>query len=106
MTLKSQETEPLNRERVLEILREQKPILKERFGISDIALYGSFARDNATHDSDIDIIAEFEGEPSASSFFNAKFYLEELFGRPVDFGRRHTIRKEIRPYVIKDMIII
>ena len=97
-------TSKLNRDDVLGLLREHKPIMKERFGISEISLYGSFARDEANDDSDIDVVVKFEGKPTAKTYFGAQFYIEDLSGRKVDLARRHELRKEILPYVDKDLI--
>ena len=97
-------TSKLNRKDVLDLLREHKPIMKERFGISEISLYGSFARDEANDDSDIDVVVKFEGKPTAKTYFGAQFYIEDLSGRKVDLARRHELRKEILPYVDKDLI--
>ena len=97
-------TSKLNRDDVLGLLREHKPIMKERFGVSEISLYGSFARDEANDDSDIDVVVKFEGKPTAKTYFGAQFYIEDLSGRKVDLARRHELRKEILPYVDKDLI--
>lgn len=78
--------------------------MKERFGVSEISLYGSFARDEATDDSDIDVVVKFEGSPSAKSYFGDQFYIEDLSGRKVDLARMHELRKEIRPNVERDLI--
>ena len=43
----------MNRGEVLDILRTHKPTLAERFGVTELALFGSFARDEATDKSDI-----------------------------------------------------
>ena len=82
MTTKSK----LSRDEVLQLLRNHKPILKERFGVTEISLYGSFARDQATEDSDIDVVVKFDGSPSARSYFGAQSYIEDLFGRSVDLA--------------------
>ena len=104
MTLQPQETEPLNRDRVLEILRAQKPILKERFGITDISLYGSFARDEGNEKSDVDVVVKFGVPPTFRSYFGAQCYLEDVFGRSVDLARMHELRNEIHSYVKRDII--
>ena len=97
-------TSKLDRKGVLNLLREHKPIMKERFGISEISLYGSFARDEATDDSDIDVVVKFGVKPTAKTYFGAQFYIEDLSGRKVDLARKHELRKEILPYVEKDLI--
>ena len=38
----------MNREEALDILRMHKPTLAEQFGVTELALFGSFARDDAT----------------------------------------------------------
>lgn len=99
MTTKSK----LTRDDVIKTLRSHKPILRERFGVTEISLYGSFARDEATEQSDIDVLAEFAETPSWHVFYGAQRYIEDLFGRSVDFARLRDIRKEIRPYVDRDL---
>ena len=97
-------TSKLNREDVLELLRQHKPIMKERFGVSEISLYGSFARDEGTEKSDIDVVVKFGVKPTFRSYFGAQIYLEDVFGRSVDLARMHELRKEIRPNVERDLI--
>ena len=45
----------MSRDEVIETLRRIKPELKARFGIEKLALFGSFARNEATPSSDIDL---------------------------------------------------
>ena len=89
----------MNREQVLNTLRTHKPVLAERFGVTDLALFGSFARDQATDESDVDILVRFKRPPSWQTYFGAQFYLEDLLGRPVELADSEDIRAEIRPYV-------
>ena len=94
----------LGRDEVLETLRAHKAALAERFGVTDVALFGSFARDQATDTSDVDILAEFESAPGWKRYFGAQAYLEELFGRSVELVTMAEVRHEIRPYVERDAI--
>ena len=57
----------MNREQVLNTLRTHKPVLAERFGVTDLALFGSFARDQATDESDVDILVRFKRPPWLAS---------------------------------------
>ncbi len=94
----------LNRDDVLELLRNHKGVLKERFGVSEISLFGSFARDEGRQDSDIDVIVKFDGRPTAKTYFGAQFYIEDLLGRTVDMARREELREAILPNVDRDLI--
>ena len=51
----------MNRDQVLRMLRAHKGILLERFGVIDLALFGSIVRGQATDSSDIDILVRFDG---------------------------------------------
>ena len=54
---------------VLDLLRAHKPLLAERFGVTQLALFGSFARDQATDHSDVDILVQFDDPATAKSYF-------------------------------------
>ena len=94
----------MNRKEVLDILRRHKPTLAERFGVTELALFGSFARNQATERSDVDVLVGFDKPPDYRRYFGAQFYLEDLFERPVNMACEDEIRAEIRPYVEQDAI--
>ena len=64
--------------------------LVQNFGVTELALFGSFARDQAADDSDVDILVQF--------------YSEDPLSRQVDLGTNKALRAEIRPYVERDII--
>ena len=94
----------MNRDQVLELLRASKTTLEERFGISGVALFGSFARDQAAEGSDVDLLVRFDAPPDWKRYFGAQEYLEDLLGRPVDLATDREVRAEIRGYVQRDAI--
>ena len=94
----------MNRQETLDALRAHKPVLAERFGVADLALFGSFARDCATADSDVDILVRFDGPATWKQYFGAQFYIEDLLDRPVDLVTDEALRTELRPYVERDAI--
>ena len=95
----------VRREEVLALLREHMPVLRERFGVADLALFGSTARDEAAPDSDVDILVTFDRQPETSwGCYEAQSYLAEVFGRQVDMVEHHQMRKEYLPWVEADAI--
>lgn len=74
----------LKRQQAIDLLTRSKPELQERFGVIRLALFGSTARDTATSSSDIDILVAFDGPATSARYFGVQFYLEDLFGCPVD----------------------
>ena len=89
----------MNGHDVLALLQAHKPMLARRFGVCGLVLFGSFARGQATDDSDVDILVRFDGPATAVSYFGVQFYLEDLLGRPVDLVTDKALRPEFRAYV-------
>ena len=94
----------MSRDQVLALLRAHKTALAERYGVADLALFGSFARDRAGDDSDVDILVRFDGRATSQRYFGTQFYIEDLLGRPVDLVTEGALRRELRPYVEREAI--
>ena len=94
----------MDREEVLALLRMHKKTLAQRFGVVEVKLYGSFARNQVEDDSDVDVLVRFDAPPDWRRYFGAQAYLEDLLGRPVDMAIGQELRAEIRPYVERELI--
>ena len=89
---------------LLTFLKKQKPILKDKFGIEEIALFGSFAREEANHKSDIDIAIM---KASKKDFFlrqEAIQYLESQLHKEVDMGYFSSMHTFIKNRIEKELI--
>ena len=95
----------MTRAEVLTALRDRKAALARRFGVVEIGLFGSFARDEADADSDIDLLVRFDGPATAKRYFGAQFYIEDLLGRPVDLVTDKALRAEFRPHVEREATV-
>ncbi len=95
--------EMIDKERILNILDAHKSRIKE-FGVRKIGLFGSFVRNQASEDSDIDLLVEFEkGQKTFDNYMNLKFFLEELFGHKVDLVINESLRTELKPYIMEEI---
>lgn len=94
----------MNRSRALELLAKSKSTLAMRYGVTDLALFGSTARDAAGVDSDIDILVAFNGPATSGRYFGVQFYLEDLFGCTVDLVTEKALRPELRPFIEKEAV--
>lgn len=82
---------------ILEILNRNKEILR-RYRVNKIGLFGSFSRNEANNNSDIDLLVDFY-EKSVDNFIDLAFELEKIFGRKVDLLTEKSISPYILPYV-------
>ncbi len=94
----------MKKNEAIKILRAHKTQLKQEFGVTDLALFGSTSRDTAGPQSDIDILVSFDGPATSARYFGLQFFLEDLFGIPVDLVTDKALRSELRPYVEQEAI--
>ena len=87
----------LTREDILQFLRENKERFAEQYGVTKIGLFGSFARNEATEESDIDVCFEAaESKPFVATHLREE--CEAIFQRPVDIVQPH---RYLRPLFLK-----
>jgi len=92
----------LTRARVVDLLRAQSGYLSEEFGVGRIALFGSFARDEAEEESDVDLVVEFHS-PIGFRFMELAEYLETLLGRRVDLLTPEGVRSIRNPRIAQEI---
>lgn len=89
----------------LKLLKQHENVVKGRFGVKRIGLFGSFARGEAVDKSDVDVLVEFdEGKKTFDNFMELKFYLEELFGRDVDLVIETAIKPRLKNYIMREAV--
>ncbi len=94
----------MNRNDTLQLLRQHKVELMQRYDVSQLSLFGSTVRNQARPDSDIDILVSFNGAATSKRYFGVQFYLEDLLGHSVDLVTDKALRAELRPYIEKEAV--
>jgi predicted nucleotidyltransferase len=92
----------MTRVQALQFLAKSKAVLAPRYGVTKLALFGSTARDTARATSDVDILVAFDGPATSERYFGVQFYLEDLFGCPVDLVTEKALRPDLRPFIEKE----
>ena len=90
---------------ILHFFNEKKSFLKEQYHVDDIGLFCSYSRDEATQDSDIDIVISTSVK-SFTNRYNLKKYLEDAFKRPVDIGYYDSLRTFIKKEIEEEIIYV
>jgi hypothetical protein len=90
---------------ILAQLRRLKPELADRYGVSQIGVFGSIARNEAQPQSDIDIVVQME--PNLFKRFQLKIELEALFNRDVDVLRYwHGMNPYLKARIDREAIYV
>ena len=94
----------LNKEIILQKLKLVKPVLEQKYNLTELALFGSYARDEQTAKSDIDIMVKMS-TPDFRNYSNIYHSLEEVFpGIVVQVVSRGAIRPQYFKYVEPDLL--
>jgi hypothetical protein len=93
----------MDKERVLGLLNSHRNRLDE-FAVKALFLFGSVARGEATPESDVDLLVEFDRPVGLFTLLKLQSYLEELLGCSVDLGTPNSLRPHLRETVLKEAI--
>jgi hypothetical protein len=83
-------------------LRQMKPELADKFHVSRIGYFGSFANDKQNENSDLDILVEFS-EPIGWEFFTLERFLEQSFGIPIDLVTKNALKERIKDPILNQV---
>lgn len=74
-------------EEILDLLRNERPLLRREFGVLSIGLFGSYAKNTQGPESDVDLFIELT-EPRYDFLAGLQIYLEDKIGKPVELIRK------------------
>ena len=93
----------LSKQQVLARIQENHDQVRS-LGVRRLGLFGSFARNDPTPESDIDVLVEFEpGQKTFDNFIRLVFLLEDLLHRPVEVVTTESLSPYLRPYIMKEV---
>jgi uncharacterized protein len=96
------------RDQILSFLAQNKIMFREKFHITKIGLFGSYARGEQNKDSDIDLIVEFE--ENTQNLYDLKTQLKDFFlcnlGIEIDICREKYIKPRFKKIILKDTIYV
>ena len=94
----------MHRETIIKQLSENLAELREKYGVSELALFGSVARDESSPESDIDVLVDFSKTPGLLRYIELKNYLETLLNAPVDLVTRKALKQQLRNSILSELV--
>jgi uncharacterized protein len=90
------------KETILEFIRANKKMLKEQYSVEKIALFGSFARNEQTSESDIDLLITLKN--NTPNIYETKQGLREFFGTHFHCNVDIATEKYLKPYIREEVL--
>ncbi|MEK6478533.1 nucleotidyltransferase family protein [Catalinimonas sp. 4WD22] len=90
---------------ILHILSQQKSILAQKYHVDKLGLFGSYAREEATENSDIDILVDFT-KPIGMEIVDLTMELEKALHYPIDIVTINAVRQRLFDYIKQDLVYV
>jgi hypothetical protein len=88
----------------LDELRTKVASTMSRRGVVRAGVFGSLARGEATEDSDIDFLVEFEKGRTLLDLSGLRLDLIELLGRDVDVATPESLHPKLRDRIMGELV--
>jgi hypothetical protein len=100
--------QPLTAETILQTLRQIFPALQQQYNIKKLGLFGSYSRNQATKDSDIDLLIELDPDITFGliTFCHIENTLTEKFGKKVDLVIAENLKPSLKENILGDVIYL
>lgn len=96
---------PSSLQEIINVLRKNKETLIDKFGVIDIAVFGSYVRNEQKKRSDIDILVELKPEfETFNNYIDLKYFLERKMNGKVDIVMKEGIRIELKPIILQEAV--
>jgi len=94
----------MSRQEVISFLQRFLPELKEQFGVHELLLFGSVARDEACETSDVDLLVDFEEAATFDRYMGLRFFLEDHLGVKIDLVTSKALRPSLRQTIEREAL--
>jgi len=84
-------------------LANNKPLLREQYGVKTLGIFGSYITGKQKETSDVDILVEFERPIGLLKFVTLEQELSELLGKKVDLVMKSALKPRIGERILKEV---
>jgi len=93
-------------QKIKEDLKNLEPLLKEKFKVKRIGIFGSYIRREQKKESDLDILVEFQETATLSllDFIGLENYLSKKLRVKVDLVEKATLKPRIRKHILEEVV--
>jgi len=91
---------------LVELLRQQLPLLSERYRVKSLGVFGSYVRREQRPDSDLDVLVTFRETPSLIKFMELENYLSDVLGVKIDLVMKDALKPHIGQHILNEAIAV
>ena len=83
-----------------------KPYLISKYAISQLYIFGSYAREEQTDESDVDLLVDFTTTPDLLTFIEMEEYISEKLHINVDLVPKRKLKEQLKVQILNEAIKI
>ncbi len=91
---------------IREILSSQKEFIRQKYRITELSVFGSYARGEQNENSDVDILVDYDIAPTIIMLVELRDYLSQIFDLKVDIVTKNGLKPRIRERVLAEAVYI
>jgi len=84
-------------------IRQLRDELHEKYGVTEIGVFGSYVKGKQRENSDVDILVTFERPVSLLTFSEIGHFLEDMLGIKVDLVMKKTLKPHIGRHILEEV---
>ena len=83
-----------------------KPVLRERFKVQTIGIFGSYVRGQQKKKSDLDVLVDFSEAPSLFEFVELEDFLSQKLGVKIDLVMKDSLKPRIKDSILNEAVYV
>ena len=91
---------------IKEIIGKEKPHLSQKYGVSEIGIFGSFVRGEAKGKSDLDVLVSFDEPIGLIDFMKLEYYLSDMLGVKVELVMKSALKPRIGKNILREVVML
>jgi len=91
---------------IKDTLIQIKPFLQKHYNINSLSIFGSYAREEESTTSDIDLLVEFTTTPDLLTFIEIEEYLSKKLKKTVDLVPKRKLKAQLRNQILQEAIAV
>ncbi len=91
---------------IIQKIASNLPMLREKYHVNKLGIFGSAARGENTEQSDIDILVDFDTPIGFFDFIRLENFLSELLQKKVDLISEKAVKPIIRESILRDTVYV
>jgi uncharacterized protein len=93
-------------EELKQILSQNKLLLQEHYQVTQLGIFGSYARGEQTPESGVDVLIDYEQAPTLFKLVELRDFLSSLTGLRVDVVTKNGLKPRIRERVLSEVVYL